>query len=299
MRTSSVFRVLIVAVVLLAGGLTFANQEAIGNQQGPGVGDRTENMIGLCGLNGGGVSVDVAGDRTVDSYHSWTKVTCVGGYLDGLTCTFTASGTVCDWSKVGMAPSPGGGLHDITVANQDLTFVSDLPVVAAVPLTADVASEPMLVEAVVTWNSSDEALTEAGIEQVNACRLLGGTELVTHADGDPQSASFTVQCEGGLLDGQWCAFGTGSSTCFFLPESTPTQITDAMPTVTTVPTSTDDMNPATEPTIAATAPPPTVTAPTATVAPTDVPVIEPTAPAVEPTLPMFEQDPTPTEAPLR
>lgn len=292
MRTSALFRALIVAVVVLAGGLAFTNQQAVGNQQGPGVNERTENLIGLCRLNFG--IEDVTTTRTPGAGLAGAKVACIGGPLDGLTCYISKNATVCDWKTVGAESQSPGSVQEVTTVNQDLIFVSELPADSLSPLTPAAADQPMLVEAVITWNPSAEAVAAAGIEQVNGCRQLGGEEVVTHADGDPQSASFTVQCEGGLLDDQWCAFGTGSSTCFFLPESTPVETTDAMPTVAIAPTSADVMDP-TEPSATTE---PTAPAPTATVVPTDVPVIEPTAPAVEPTLPVFEEDPTPTPTPV-
>jgi hypothetical protein len=285
-------KVIALCTALLISGLTLGVRDTVGNQSGPEVGSRMDNLFALCGLNGGtGVNDWVS--RNLEGSVLGARVRCVGGALDGLTCSVLPNVTFCDWSKVGAMKPGSGGLQEITVDNPALTFVSELPLDAASPLTPDVASEPMLVEAVIIWNPSPEAVAAAGIEQVNGCRQLGGAEVVTHASDDLQS-TFTVQCEGGLLDGQWCAFGTGSSTCFFLPESTPAESTDAVPTVAIAPTSADVMDPTEPPATTE----PTAPAPTATVVPTDVPVIEPTAPAVEPTLPVFEEYPTPTPTPV-
>jgi hypothetical protein len=287
----------LLTVLLLAGGLAFGGQDTVGNQQGPGINDRLGNLNGLCRLNGG-----TPGAYSEDSVK--TRFYCAGGALDGLYCDVYTDLTYCYWDKVGTGASAPGSPQEITTKIQDLTFVTDLSVDAVTPLTLDVASEPMLVEAAITWNPSADATDQSRLDQVNACRHLGGTELV--AGDSRELGTFTVVCDGGLLDGMWCSLGTNMTACFFAPGTgpdaaatdystmTPTEApTVAMPTVAPAETST------------ASAEPTATVAPTQ--APTGEPVIEPTFvdPATddpwtvpEGTLHPLEPAPDPTEAPL-
>ncbi len=185
-------------------------------------------------------------------------------------------------------------MQEVVVDGQDVTLASELPADAAIPLMPEGASQPMLVEAVITWNPSAEAAEQEGVDLVNGCRMMGGTELVDHPDGNPESAAFTVQCDGGVIDGLWCAFGVGLSTCFFEP-GTGSNATASEPS-TTAPTEAPMPADASTPTQASTQASTEAPMPTATVSPTDEPVIEPTFvdPTVEPTLPQLEPwTPTP------
>jgi hypothetical protein len=266
MPRSPLIRALIVAVVLLAGGLAFGDQDTIGNQTGPGINDRLGNLNGLCRLNGG-----TPGGYSTDTVK--TRFYCQGGFLDGLYCDVYADLTYCYWDKVGGKPAPAGSRVEAVTDVQDLTFVSELPAAVDSPIMPGAESQPMLIEAVITWNPSVEAATASGLVQVNACRHLGGSELVQRPDGDPESATFTILCQDGLLDGMWCSMGIGPNTCFFEPaagESTTGETPAPMPTVV------QQAPDATPPEA------PTETTPTSTVAPTDEPVIEPTF--VDPTV---------------
>lgn len=235
--------------------------------------------------------------------------------MGGVTCAVDNSGIYCGWRPPGTKSMVDGGLQEIAINVQDVTFASELPADAANPLVPEVASQPMLVEAVITWNLSAEAANQAGLDLVNGCRQLGGTELVTHPDGNPESASFTVQCQDGILNGMWCGFGIGLNSCFFAPESTSAAETAESPTATatavepTVVAPTQPSSATTTPTPTATVPSPTPTiptptmpAPTATVAPVEPTAEPPSGPWQPPqnigTLPPIEVAPTPTPTPL-
>jgi hypothetical protein len=293
--------ILVIALLILAALLALGSHETAGNQQGPGINDRLGNLNGLCRLNGG-----VPGAYSTDTVV--TRFYCQGGFLDGLYCDVYSDLTYCYWNKVGKASSATGTLHEITTAVQDLTFVTDLSVDTVAPLTLDMPDQPLLVEAVIAWNPSTEVADQARMIQVNACRHLGGIELVA-ADG--RANTYTVVCEGGLLDSMWCSLGMGMSACFFeQPAASPDATTPApspapAPSPETQPASSTppDAPPTEAPTIDPTAPP----APTEPAAPTDEPVIEPTFvdPATddpwnlpEGTLQPFEPAPTPTPLPL-
>jgi len=291
--------IVLATLLVIGGGFPSWPQEVAANQTGPGVNDRTNNMIGLCRMNFG--IEDVTPHRTPGSGLYGTTFLCIGGPLDGLKCLISKNATICDWSKVGMeSTTPSHVEIDVPT----LTFATELSDITADPgitITPDTGTGPMLVEAVITWNPSAEAATQAILTQVNGCRHLGGNDQV----GGPDTAAtpHTVGCEGGMLDGMWCAFGVGMSTCFFQPATSPA-----------APTTEPPIAEPTEPAMATEAPtestevPTESPLPTATAAPTDEPVIEPTF--VDPgednpwdvpegTLAPLEPAPEPTEAPLR
>lgn len=290
MRTPSRIHILVIALLLVAGGLVFDGNETVGNQQGPGVGDRWGNLIGLCKLNGGSPLPTTSIDSVSMRFY------CQGGSLDGLYCDIYSDLTYCYWDQVGANAGSPGGRQEVTTIVQDLTFVTDLEVDAMNPLTQVVSSQPMLVEAVISWNPSADAANQAREVQVNACRHLGGAEFVTQAGDDMH----LVLCEGGLLDGMWCSMGVGANTCFFEPgtglEATSAEPSSVPPTETSMPT-------VPAPTEAVTETP----LPTVPMTPTDEPVIEPTF--VDPTtdgpwtlpegtIPVLEPAPSPTAGPL-
>jgi hypothetical protein len=268
MRRTPLIRALIVAV-LLAVGLAFGNQGTVGNQTGPGINDRLGNLNGLCRLNGGNPPPATATDTVKSRFY------CQGGFLDGLYCDVYADLTYCYWGSVGGKPMTAGSQVEAVTNVPDLTFVSELPAAVDNPIVPGADGQPMLVEAIITWNPSGEAATASGLIQVNACRHLGGAERVQRPDGDPESATFTILCQDGLLDGMWCSMGTGLNTCFFEPaaeEATTADTPAPMPTeMQEAPDATPPQSPTEVPT------------PTPTVPPTDEPVIEPTF--VDPTAP--------------
>jgi hypothetical protein len=296
MPKPSPIHILVTALLLLAAGLALGSHEAAGNQQGPGISDRLGNLNGLCRLNGG-----VPGAYSTDTVV--TRFYCKGGPLDGLYCDVYSDLTYCYWDNVGKTSNAPGILSEVTTAVEDLTFVTDLSVDTVAPLTLDMPDQPLLVEAVVAWNPSAEAAEQARMIQVNACRHLGGTELVAE---DSRANTYTVLCAGGLLDSMWCSLGMGITACFFEPATSPDSTTPVPPTspeTQTAPSTPPDAPPTEAPTIDPTAPP----APTEPAAPTDEPVIEPTFvdPATddpwtlpEGTLQPFEPAPTPTPLPL-
>jgi len=294
---------ILVAAILLAGGLALGAQETLGNQQGPGVNDRTNNMIGLCRLNFGIEEVTTV--RTPASGLVGTKVLCIGGPLDGLFCLISKDATICDWSNVGAASQTTGSPQEVVTNVEDLTFVTDLATDDVTPLTLEVAIQPVVVEAVFSWNPSADAATQATMTQVNACRQLGGTELVARAGDNP--AASTIQCDGGLLDGMWCSIGVGVNACFFVPETADAATPGMATTVPAEPPMPTEVMPTVAMPTEAPTEAPTMTAPTATVAPTDVPVIEPTFVDTGPDNPWdvpegplqpLEPAPDPTEPPL-
>ena len=302
MRRLRVVSIVLATFLLIGGGFTPGIREVTANQTGPGVNDRTNNMIGLCRLNFG--IEDVTPHRTPGSGLYGTTVLCIGGPLDGLRCLISKNATICDWTKVGMESTTPRHV-EIDVAT--LTFATELSEITADPgitITPDTGNGPMLVEAVITWNPSAEAAGQAILAQVNGCRHLGGSDQVGESDAEDAATTRTVGCEGGMLDDMWCAFGVGMSTCFFEPATgADAAATDnSTMTPTEAPSPTVAM-PTEAPAVAPTeAPPPTV--PTA---PTDEPVIEPTFvdPAnddpwtlPEGTLLPLEPAPPPTEAPL-
>jgi hypothetical protein len=301
MRKAPVIHVAIVALLLVAAGVAFGTHETTGNQQGPGINDRLGNLDALCRLNGG-----TPGSYSTDTVK--TRHYCQGGYLDGLYCDVYADLTYCYWEGVGRGPS-AAGIREVVTIVEDLTFVTDLASDGVTPLTVDLASQPILVEAVVTWNPPPEDADESRMVQVNACRHLGGEELVARAAGDANADIAVVGCEGGLLDGFWCSLGTGPRLCYFAPGAGQ----DAMPTdsatiAPTVPVKATEAIATEAPTGVPTQPPPTQSVPTQTMAPTDEPVIEPTLAdpgtgkpweVPEGTLQVLEPAPPPTEAPLR
>jgi hypothetical protein len=294
MRRSSHIHVFLAVVVLLAGGMAFRTQDTVGLTD-----EVADHAARMCQMGGGVPHFEFEVDGSVKS------VTCIGGAFDGpMNMVTTDSGST--------ATGNDNNLHEVTIAVEDVTLATELPDDSTLPLTPVVTDQSMVVEAVVTWNPSAEATNQAGLDMVNSCRMLGGTEAIAHPDGNPESASFTVQCDGGVIDGLWCAFGVGLSTCFFEPGSSPDAAATGNSTMTptdapmpTVAMSTEP--PAQEPEASPTATPtetPKVT-PTATSepTPTDEPVIEPTfAPTdagpwtvPEGTIPVFEPvDPTPT-----
>ncbi len=267
----------------------------------------TAGVIQACEMAGGTVESSPSDDRT-NSNGGPSKgfVKCTGGGMNGVGCATDNSGIYCTWQPPGAPSKSEGSGQEIVVDAQDVTLASELPADAGISLMPDAVESPMLVEAVITWNPSAEAATQEGVDLVNGCRLLGGTEFVAYPDGNPGAGSFTVQCDGAVINGLWCAFGVGLSTCFFEPGSGPDVAatgnstmtpTDApMPTVA-MPTE----PPAQQPEASATTAPTTTSEPT----PTEEPVIEPTAPPAtdagpwtvpEGTLPVFEPaEPTPTE----
>jgi hypothetical protein len=304
MRKTPLFYLCIALVVLLAGGLMPRFQAAA--EDNSAAGKNAAGIIQACEMAGGTIDSSSSSDDRTNSNHGPSSSTfhCAGGGMGGTTCTATNSGIGCTWKPPAAQSMSEGGVQEVVINAQDVTLASELPADATTPLMPDAAGTPMVVEAVITWNPSAEVADQEGVDLVNGCRLLGGTEVVAHPDGNPESASFTVQCDGGMIDGLWCAFGVGLSTCFFepgtgqdagsgeMPATMPTEAlpgsgddADSTPTTTTEPTAT----------ATATAPAPTVPSP-------DDPVIEPTAPAdddpwqlPEGTLPAFEPfDPTPT-----
>jgi hypothetical protein len=310
MRKAPVVHVAIAALLLLAAGVAFGGQDTAGNQQGPGINDRLANLDALCRLNGG-----TPGASSTDTVK--TRHYCLGGYLDGLYCDVYADLTYCYWEGVGRGPSAAGPWEVVTNVD-DLTFVTDLAADAVAPLTVELASQPLLVDAVITWNPPADGTDAARMVQVNACRHLGGQERVARATGDANADIAVVGCAGGLLDGFWCALGTGPRLCYFAPGAGQ-DAQHAMPTdpATSVPTATARATegigteaPTGAPTESLPTPPmaPTDSPPTHTAAPTDAPVIEPTLgdPGTgnpwdlpEGTLQVLEPAPPPTEAPLR
>ena len=290
MRRTS-WALILTAALLLTITMAIGDKDTLANQSGPGINDRLGNLNGLCRLNGGS-----PGGYSTDTVK--TRFYCQGGALDGLYCDVYTDLTYFYWDRVGKGSAPAGRQDVVnTSVNQDLTFVSELPA-AGISSMPDVVSQPMLVEAVITWNPLAETVNAAGIVQVNACRMLGGEEAVARPDGNPESTTFTVGCQDGLLDGMWCAMGIGPSACFFVPTS---QETTTAETPAPMPT---DMPQAPN----ATPSPTEVPTPPETVAPTDEPVIEPTF--VDPTvsddpwslpdgtLSPIDPAPSPTEAPL-
>ena len=291
MRNTPRIHILVIALLLMAAGLAFGAQDTSGNQQGPGMSDRLGNLNGLCRLNGG-----TPGSYSEDTVK--TRLHCKGGALDGLYCDVYADLTYCYWDKVGTGSHSSGGLQEVTTNVPDLTFVTDLSVDPINPFTLDVAPQPMLVEAVISWNPSTDAATQAREIQINACRHLGGSELVA---GEGESTHM-ILCEGGMLDAMWCSMGIDTNTCFFEPSPSPESATTRPATVT--PTE-PPMPTETASTETPTKVPTEIPTPTAPMEPTDEPVIEPTFidenqwPLPEGTLAPLEPAPEPTEAPLR
>ena len=283
MRKARVFHIMAAVSLLVAIGLALGGEESRGNQQGPGINDRLGNLDALCRLNGG-----TPGSYSTDTVK--TRHHCSGGYLDGLYCDVYADLTYCYWDKVGQ----GSARQEVTTRVEGLTFVTDLAADEITPITQETLREPMLVEAVVSWDGTADA-GPAVMGQVNACRHLGGTEAVRDDGGVAM-----VFCEGGLLGGMWCSMGGGLTACFFEPvaatETAVASVATEVPGEVTV-----DAPVATEtPTELPTEIPPTVE-------PTSEAVVEPTfndgpggGPWTRPdaTLAPIEQAPTPTEAPL-
>jgi hypothetical protein len=109
---SGIFRNLGVAMLVLSLLIGIVG-ETSANQSGPGVGDKTQNMVVLCQLGGGTSSSTIT--RTVDGIRAAT-VRCVGGTFDGLVCSFFTDLTICTWPGEGANSSSGNDWkHDMVV----------------------------------------------------------------------------------------------------------------------------------------------------------------------------------------
>jgi hypothetical protein len=298
MRRSPHIHIVIAIVVLLAGGLALQVQNDVGAMPD----NEADVWAKACVGEGGEVHYEFDVDGSVKS------VTCTGGSNGSWTAVKTTPGTTdSGWTGTGIY----GGMDVVTIV-EDVTLATELPADATVPLTPAITDQPLVVEAAVTWNPSAEAANQAGLDMVNRCRRFGGTEAIAHPDGNPESASFTVQCNGGHMNGFWCGFGVGLSTCFFEPgtgadaaatdNSTMTP-TDAPSPPVAMPTEAPAQEPEASPTAAPTETPKVTPTATSEPTPTDEPVIEPTfeptdaGPWTIPdsTIPVFEPvEPTPT-----
>lgn len=171
-----------------------------------------------------------------------------------------------------------------------------------------VAEDPTRDETMVIANQSGSTVTDNATGQVLLCRGLGGTETVyeNRTVGGGRN-TVDVYCKGGLLDGHWCANGSGYTICFFRavlpqdPQVTPTGGIEApaedAPTETAAATDVPVMpteavtDAPTEPTAV-----PTDVAAEPTAAPVEDPPVPPTVPTDDNTAPPGEaEDPTPIE----
>lgn len=233
------------------------------------------------------------------------EIRCTGGTLDDMICY----GTICDYFRGSTgseeAPNapPSGGIEFVQV--DSMAELED----------ALLAEDPTGSDTVVVYNQSGSTMTDNATNLVLACEALGGTVRVTEERtvGSGLKSIF-VRCTGGLLGGLGCGYLPGYSACFFravLPEDlrvtpaagieVPAEDAPEMPAVAPTPT---------EVPVTPTVPPPTPS-------PTAVPTIELVEATAVPTKTLpdpkndnaappgneaedpTENEPVPTEAPLR
>lgn len=275
---------------------TGAETVVIANQVGDPV-TTGSTTTQLCGAFGGTPIVNEP--RTGSGLESVTVV-CDGGLLDGLVCTHEVGGSPGCYNsneedaRVTVQPGPGEELEDAAGPGEKPA----------------VAEDPTGAETVVIANQVGHPVDQAEMQKA-FCRVAGGKAQGGEPTRNVQEGLTTaVGCKGGLLDGMTCANTATYSMCLFRgvvpedPRVTPSGgievPTEDAPAETTV----------AEPTVAASDDP---TEPT--VAPTEVPVEPTAAPTEEPVLPTVPTDdnavppgeaedptndePAPTEAPLR
>lgn len=273
------------------------------------------DQVGACETFGGTATVIGQSTGNID-------VRCTGGDLDGMVCRNSHYDSACttyrtptDREEDPNAPPTGGVVFVEEVSLDDLDHGTGDSV------TPETAEDPTGAETVVIANQVGHPVDQAEMQKA-FCRVAGGKAQGGEPTRNVQEGLTTaVGCKGGLLDGMTCANTATYSICLFRgvvpedPRVTPSGgievPTEDAPAETTVaePTVAAPDDP-TEPTVA-----PTVAPAEPTVAPTDAPLEPTAAPTEEPVLPTVPTDdnavppgeaedptnnePAPTEAPLR
>lgn len=252
------------------------------------------DQVGACETFGGTATVIGQSAGNID-------VRCTGGDLDGMVCRNSHyDDPVCNYyrettgSEEGPNAPPTGGVVFVEEVSLD-----DLDHVTGDSVTPETAEDPTGAETVVIANQVGHPVDQAEMQKA-FCRVAGGKAQGGEPTRNVQEGLTTaVGCKGGLLDGMTCANTATYSICLFRgvvpedPRVTPSGgievPTEDAPAETTV----------AEPTVAPTEVPVEPTA-----APTEEPVL-PTVPTDDNAVPPGEaEDPTndepaPTEAPLR
>ena len=166
---------------------------------GSSISDRVRAQRDLCEIGGGSLGTATTYSSVFKNVVTSVSTVCSGGTSDGMTCTNTQSATDCKQIRVAPTESVVPEQRPDTAEQVENPEETSPIIGEIVALPGEVAEDPTAGDGVAEMQTIADQATVA-------CEALGGTATV-NAQHPTTTATFDVQCIGGMLDGMIC-YGT-------------------------------------------------------------------------------------------